>query len=183
MEIPEIHAMSRVNWQFFGTLTFKKERMPTAVRIKLWFALARALAKWYGVRFPNLLWVLRTEQGEVTGRAHFHCLIGGLPETAVRDAKVIKRENGTWDVNNPTCHALQAKWGRLGLHADDPQNRIARFSLYDARLNGAGYLCKCLGVDDSRLTKDIYETGKFDWGDNQLTLSDSVIRVASTYLR
>jgi hypothetical protein len=60
---------------------------------------------------------------------------------------------------------------------------ISRFSLYDARLNGAGYLCKCLGVDDSRLTKDIYETGKFDWGDNELTLSDSVIRVASTYLR
>ena len=70
--------MSRVDWQFFGTLTFKKERVPTAVRIKLWFALARALAKWYGVYFPNLLWVLRAEQGEVTGRTHFHCLIGGI---------------------------------------------------------------------------------------------------------
>lgn len=183
MEIPKIHVMSKVEWQFFGTLTFKKERMPTASRFTLWFALARTLAKWYGVYFPNLLWVLRTEQGEVTGRTHFHCLIGGLPGTAVRDAKVIRRADGTWDVNNPTCHALEAKWGSLGLHERDPQKRISRFSLYAARLNGAGYICKCLGVETSRLTKDIYETGKFDWGDNELTLSDSVIKVARTYLR
>ena len=183
MEIPEIHVMKRSDWQFFGTLTFKKERKPAANRLKLWFALLRNLAEWYDVDFSYLLWVLRIEQGEVTGRTHFHCLIGGLPKTAVRDQKKIQRENGMWDVNNSTCHALEAKWGRLGLHENDPQKRIARFSLYDAQLNGAGYLCKSLGVDDSRLTKDIYETSKFDWGDNELTLSDSVIKVARTYLR
>ena len=183
MEIPEIHVMKRINWQFFGTLTFKKERMPTANRFELWYALARTLAEWHDVDFSYLLWVLRIEQGEVTGRTHFHCLIGGLPERAVRDAKRIQRADGTWDVNNPTCHALEATWGRLGLHKRDPQIRISRFSLYDARLNGAGYLCKCLGAEDSRLTKDIYETGKFSWGADELRLSDSVYKVARAYLR
>jgi hypothetical protein len=26
METPEIHVLNRINWQFFGTLTFKSER-------------------------------------------------------------------------------------------------------------------------------------------------------------
>lgn len=182
MELPEIHLMSKIEWQIFGTLTFKKERMPHRDRMKMWFAEIRTLAKWQKVYFPKLLWALRFEHGELTGHPHFHCLIGGLPQAAVSGGVRFQRENGSWDSNNRTCKALEAKWARMGLKKADPQNRISQFSLYDARLNGAAYMLKCLGVDQSRLAKDIYETAKFDWAAEELTLSDSVSRVVIAYL-
>ncbi len=179
MEIPEVHAMSLVEWQVFGTLTFKSERLSQARRIKMWFAEARTLAKWWHVHFPELLWVLRIEQGEATGRTHFHCLIGGLPKAAVSGGVAFQRADGSLDVGNRTTHALESKWARMGLTPADKKNRISRFSLYDARLNGAGYLLKCLDVDDGRLSKDVYETAKFLWDDRQLILSDSLLLVGS----
>jgi len=178
MEIPEVHVMARVNWQLFGTLTFKSVRESLFVRSqKMWFAEVRTLSRWYHVHFPDLLWVLRIEQGEATGRTHFHCLIGGLPEAAVAGGVTFRREDGSLDVGNRTTHALEAKWARMGVHPADKQNRISRFSLYDARLNGASYLVKCLGVDDGRLGKDIYESSKFGWDDRQLILSDSLLLI------
>ena len=41
MEIPEIHILSKIDWQFFGTLTFKSERLPERVRLALYYALLR----------------------------------------------------------------------------------------------------------------------------------------------
>jgi hypothetical protein len=183
MEIPEVHIMSRINWQIFGTLTFKREHVRESERLCMWYAEVRILAKWHHVYFPNLLWALRTEQGEATGRTHLHCLIGGLPETAVTGGTTFQRADGSWDVGNRTTHALEAKWARMGVHPADKQDRISRFSLYDTRLNGASYVIKCLEAEQSRLSKDIYESGKFSSGENQLILSDSVYRVARTYLR
>lgn len=178
MEIPEVHIMSRIDWQVFGTLTFKSESLTCGRRQKMWFAELRALSRWQHVHFSKLLWVLRIEQGEVTGRTHFHCLIGGLPEAAVMGGITFRRADGSLDCGNRLTHALEGKWARLGLNPADKQNRISRFSLYDARLNGASYIIKCLGAEDSgRLSKDIYETAKFMWDDRQLILSDSVHRV------
>ncbi|WP_136063154.1 hypothetical protein [Pontiella sulfatireligans] len=174
--------MDKIEWQIFGTLTFKKERMPHHHRLKMWYAEVRTLAKWQHVYFPELLWALRFEHGELTGRPHFHCLIGGLPKAAVSGATKIRRAGGSWDVVNRTCHAMYAKWARMGLKESDPKDRISQFSLYDSRLNGGAYILKCLGVDESRLSKDIYETAKFNWEADELTLSESVTRVVSAYL-
>lgn len=180
MEIPDVHLMDKVAWQIFGTLTFKSERLSFARRQRMWFAEVRTLSRWHHVHFSKLDWVLRIEQGEATGRTHFHCLIGGLPKTAVSGGVRFQREDGSWDVGNRTTHSLEAKWARMGLDPADKQNRISRFSLYDARLNGASYLVKCLGVENSRLGKDIYESAKFAWEDRQLILSDSLLPFLSS---
>lgn len=183
MEVPEIHILNKIAWQLFGTMTFKKAYVPDGQRLKMWFALVRTLAKWHHVYFKQLLWVLRYEQGEATGRPHFHCLIGGLPKAALAGQEKIMRENGTWDVTNRTCHALHAKWAKMGLNPNDSQDRISQWSIYDDRLNGSAYILKCLVDDESRIFKDIYETGKFsNLEDRQLILSDSVIQVVQSYL-
>jgi hypothetical protein len=77
METPEIHVLNRINWQFFGTLTFKSERLPERVRLAMFFAYLRQFCRQFGLKFPKLLWCLRQEQGELTGRRHFHYLIAG----------------------------------------------------------------------------------------------------------
>ena len=157
--------------------------MPDHHRTKMWFALSRTLAKWQHVHFSKLLWVLRTEQGEKTGRTHFHCLIGGLPKMALRGARLVTHKGGGSSWQNPTTHALHAKWARMGLNEADTNPRISRWSIYQAHLNGAAYIVKCLEGLEGRHLADRYETGKFIWGDNELTLSDSVSKVVSAYLR
>jgi hypothetical protein len=79
---PELYALSLIDWQFFVSLTFKRERLTDAVRIKLFFALMRSQAQNFGVHFKQSIWCLRTERGEATGRLHFHALIAGFPNHA-----------------------------------------------------------------------------------------------------
>jgi hypothetical protein len=35
MEAPEIHVLKEIPWQFFGTLTFKQERLPERIRLSV----------------------------------------------------------------------------------------------------------------------------------------------------
>jgi len=42
---PEIYALSLIEWQLFLSLTFKSEKLANAVRIKVFFALARTLTQ------------------------------------------------------------------------------------------------------------------------------------------
>ncbi|MFN0126774.1 MAG: hypothetical protein ACKV19_08840 [Verrucomicrobiales bacterium] len=63
MESPDIHKLRLIDWQFFGTLTFKSERLPERVRISLYFAMMRQVAKQFRAYFRFLLWCLRMEQG------------------------------------------------------------------------------------------------------------------------
>ena len=56
---PEIYALSLIDWQLFLSLTFKSEKLADAVRIKLFFALARTQADNFGVHFKKLIWCLR----------------------------------------------------------------------------------------------------------------------------
>ena len=78
---PEIYALSLIEWQLFASFTFKSERLADAVRLKMFFALLRRQADNFGIHFPELIWCLRTEAGEATGRLHQHALIAGLPDT------------------------------------------------------------------------------------------------------
>ncbi len=78
MEIPEVHVLNRFDWQFFGTLTFKGERLPERVRVALFFALLREYGAQFGMKFAHLLWCLRQEQGELFGRRIFHLLLAGV---------------------------------------------------------------------------------------------------------
>jgi len=151
VEIPEIHTLSTVDWQFFGSLTFRSERHSERVRLAMWFALARRLAKWNRVHFLNLLWCLRMEKGEIGGRKHFHCLISGLPEGSV---------------NVATCFSIMRQWERFG-------GGMARVRIYNPALHGGEYILKCLGSG-----ADVYESAKFGEVGRDLMLSKSVRRVA-----
>lgn len=153
MESPDIHKLRLIDWQFFGTLTFKSERLPERVRLSAYFAMMRKVAKQFRVFFPNLLWCLRLESGEATGRVHFHYLLAGLPRQAV---------------SVTTCFFQMATWEQVG-------GGMARVHRFDPRLNGAGYLLKCLG--ESADAGDLYESAKFGGSHCQLMLSNAAEKV------
>ncbi|MEJ0089959.1 MAG: hypothetical protein WDM80_09475 [Limisphaerales bacterium] len=122
---PEKHLLANVGWQFFGTLTFKSLKVKEGVWLKMYFAMIREQADNFGVHFSKILWALRYELGEQTGRPHFHALIAGLPNSAVTDA---------------TIFAFDAIWRRHG--GGHPQVRV-----YDPTLAGVEYVLK--GVDEA----------------------------------
>ncbi len=56
--------------------------MPERVRISMFFALIRKVAKDFRAYFPGLPWCLQLGRGEINHRLHHHFLLTGLPETA-----------------------------------------------------------------------------------------------------
>ena len=137
MESPDVYTLAQVRWQFFGTLTFKSERLPERVRLRMWFATMRKVAKAFGVHFRRLPWCLRMENGELFGRRHFHFLLTGLPRRVVAVQ---------------TCFFIMDLWEKMG-------GGFARVTVFDHKLNGVGYISKCLG--ESADQADVYESAKF----------------------
>src|SRR5260221_5633943 len=99
MHNPELLSLARIEWQFFCTFTFKSERLTDRIRLAIFFALLRTQARNFGVHFKSLVWALRRESGERTGRLHFHALIAGLPPSGRTPA---------------TCFATIRLWEPLG---------------------------------------------------------------------
>jgi len=153
---PELYSLSQIDWQFFATLTFKQEKLSEAVRVKMFFAWLRTQAKHGGIHFKKLIWFVRSERGEQTGRKHFHALLAGLPE---------------WMLKTETNFAMMNSWENLG-------GGMARVSLYSANLNGVEYTLKGLNseTDKVRQSKDNYEAAKFG-GSCDLMLSKSLVTV------
>jgi len=118
METPDAHTLSKVDWQFWITLTFKSEGSTEKLRQSLWFALLRDVAGWWRVDFRRLLWIRRSELGEMTERLHFHALLAGLPDAAVC---------------RPTCFAIKNDWERLG-------GGMARVFVYAKDRNALAYM-------------------------------------------
>jgi len=157
MHNPELHALASINWQFFGTFTFKRERTPEGIRRSMFFALLRTQAGSFGVHFKKLIWCLRRESGESTGRLHYHAIIAGLPPCAV---------------TTRNCHAICSQWEKVG-------GGIARVTQYNSSLDGLDYLLKGSGLTGSaasRYAGDYHELTKFG-GSCDVTLSESCIRV------
>jgi hypothetical protein len=162
MEIPEIHILNQIYWQFFGTLTFRSERLSERKRYGMWFALLRQISRQYKVPFERLLWVLRIEQGEKFGRTHFHYLLAGLDR---------RYENPT------TCFWLMNGWETLG-------GGMSRVSVFDPRLNAGSYILKDLDrFNDNTLGGGFYESAKFSSQDCQLMIADAVWNVARRRLK
>jgi hypothetical protein len=158
---PELFTLSQIDWQFFATFTFKSDKISDAVRVKMFFAWLRTQSEYGRVHFSQLLWFLRAERGEQTGRKHFHALISGLPN---------------WMRNTDTCFSMMAAWEKHG-------GGMARIFLYDGALSGVEYSLKELetaarlhGVDKSN-----FEANKFGWN-GELMMSKSIgtmLRAAS----
>ena len=152
MEAPEAYQLHRIGWQLFGTLTFKSERLPQRVRASMWFALLRKIGKRLEVKFPRLLWCLRQEQGEISGRRHFHFLIAGLPQAALCPSLNFE---------------IMSLWQVLG-------GGWARDAMYRHDLDGVSYMLKGLGY--ASLAEQNYEMKKFASQHCDLILSDSFWR-------
>ena len=162
METPELHVINKIHWQFFGTLTFRRERMLERWRLGMWFALLRLTAKQFETPFPKLLWVLRQEKGEQFGRIHFHYLLAGLDRRCA---------------NITTCHWLMNCWENRG-------GGMSRVHVFDPRLNAGSYMLKeQYGFNDHTLGGDHYESAKFSSQDCELMIANSVWKVAKRRFR
>lgn len=114
--------LSQVDWQIFGTLTFKQARLPERVRIGMFFAMLRKLAERLNTHFSRLVWALCPEGDGKLIHRHFHFLIAGLPKHATP---------------TPTCSFIENQWQLHG-------GGIPRVAPYDRTLDGAKYILKDL---------------------------------------
>src|SRR5579871_1719496 len=142
------YSLARIRWDIFGTLTFRSVPSPKVAHGRAW-ALMHQAAELVQRPYSRLLIALRAEHGEMTGRFHFHFLLGG---TQTRNGITLS-------------HQLEHLWfGMMG--------GISKCRPYDRSLAGVAYVTKCL-----RLTgANVYEVGKFNLADT-VTLSRSVFRV------
>jgi hypothetical protein len=148
--LPEPYHFEKLQWQFFGTLTFTSEGLPERVRRSMWFAFLRA---WRGALKSDearSFWLLRQEEGEQTHRKHFHFLLGGVPPKFV---------------NLRSCFVGMRLWTKQ-------TGAIARIRTFDDGLGGVGYVLKNSGANS-------YEGGKFlsVEGSRSVCLSHNLRRV------
>lgn len=149
---PELELITRYpTWCQFGTLTFLGKAAPShGFRRKMAFAWLRTMATMADLDFSRLIWCLRDEQGEKTGRHHFHVLLGRtrLP------------------LSPGTNFRLMAAWERLG-------GGMARVKTFNRSLAGAEYVSKCLSGESTR-GESAYELDKFGWTEHPPELSHSL---------
>jgi hypothetical protein len=149
----ELELITRYpHWEFFGTLTFKGDVAPTSrVRFKSAFAFLRESARLGGQDFSRLVWVLRDEQGEKTGRAHFHYLLA----------------RSRLALNPSSNFRLMHLWEkRIG-------GGYSRCAVFNRALAGAEYVTKCLSGEGA-LEAHAYELDKFGWTERPPILSHSL---------
>ena len=118
----------------------------------MFFSFVRETACDMKVYFPRLVWCLRLEKGEITGRWHFHFLMSGL----------------SGHVGKSLNFFLMDTWEKLG-------GGMARIYTFNPKLNGLGYITKCLSEDT--LGGHLYESAKFGFETSQLMLSHSAERI------
>lgn len=145
--------VSAENWQFFATLSLTNRllRVRDDVRQALIIGHLRKIARTLPVidqggravsrsrSMRNLLFTVREELGEKTGRLHFHYLLAGLdPGTALRKG---------------TAFFIKHDWEKR------TRGAMARVYRYDPSLPGVAYILKNSGKDLKAALS--YEVGKF----------------------
>ena len=157
--LPEMWSLTKIEWQFFGTLTFREPSLREREcgksnfrRLSKFAAFGRQLHKAidysprnFGRRNINCV---RLEQGEIGGLWHYHFLMAGL---------------GQHQVNRATAEFMKALW--LRGHGGWADVRV-----FDTSQNGIEYVSKCLDP------KNKYEFNKFGLA-RSLTFSPAFVRV------
>ena len=153
-ECPELRLVNLVDWQLFGSWTFKSANLTDRVRHSMWMSFVREVENAARVPYHRLLWCCRRERGEQTNRLHFHSLIGGLPQRRVHKG---------------TCFQFMRIWECVG-------GGHARCRVFnsDAESPDHAIVYPLEGLSG----EDFYESGKLNRA--QLTLSESVLRVVRT---
>lgn len=144
--------LRQVDWQIFGTLTFKQARLPERFRLSMFFTMLRKLADRLHLYFPRLVWALRQDGDGLSSQRHFHFLLAGLPRHAA---------------TNRTCSFISDQWQRLG-------GGMARIALYDPTLDGVAYILKYSG---QAIQMGGIESAKFGPRNCELMLSNSLARM------
>ena len=144
MESADIHVLARVEWHFFGSLTYKGKVPSERFRNSMWSGFTYQAARVCRSRPSLLTWCRREERGDMFGRLHQHFLL--------------RLEDRSF-VNLGTCFTLAAKWEH------EMGGGMARIRLFDPSLAGVDYTCKNLGGGDT------YEAKKFNETSARLTLS------------
>lgn len=142
------------SWRVFGTGTWSGSVPKEGLQRKVVFGFLYQTARLADLPFRKLVFALRHEMGEKTGREHLHWLIG----------------SSEWSPSLSDCFRLNKLWESF------PRAGMSRNHLFDARLNGIEYVTKCLSGSAFRdtLGGDFYEAGKF--GGSEVTLSNSLVR-------
>ena len=143
---------SVVGFGYFCSFSFKSEKHCARFGPQMFVALVRTRARSFRVHFSEILWCLRRERGEATGRLHLHAVIAGLPPSA----------------GARNCVALMSQWESLG-------GGMARVSVYNSSLDGLDYILKGSGLTESKATRwagDYHDLSKFGGSCGVLTLSE-----------
>lgn len=151
---PEGFSLAFVRWQLFVTLTLKNDGCTESLPVRMYFAWLRKVADNLKVHFKSVLWCLRLEFGEKTGRRHYHALLGGLPD---------------YKIDRLTCFASKMLWEKVG-------GGFARVYVFNPGLDGVDYVLK--GIEELKhqhsAGASLYEFSKFS-GASKVMLSESVI--------
>ena len=169
-ESPDIYIASQIPWKFFSTLTFRSSngrlaKIPESAKAAMLFQWLRLVAAMKPVYFKNLLWMARPESGEMTGRFHWHVLLG-----ATELMQTLR-----------TCHRIRHAWSSI-----DGVAGMARVTVFDPFRDAGSYLFKPEPVESStrgglrvlghaRVGGDVHESAKFGKVEN-LIISKSCYR-------
>lgn len=179
MEKPNVQVLARIPWDLFCTFTFMRENMPEGLRRKYYFSFLRLLSGDVAVHFKRLLWMLRPENGESTGRRHYHALISGIPKHVLtkRLCLVLMSQ---WEHQKPLVlrKAVDGNFRMLSLLCG-----MARIRIYEPGMDGLDYVIPEDWEVAAVLRKDrhganAYEANKFG-GVQTVEFSESLIK----YLR
>jgi len=172
-EKSEVYLLSKIAWQFWCSFTFRRVDITERLRRGAFFTLLRELAENFGVSFPRLLWSLRIEHGEQTGRLHYHALVGGLPEHGVtsRTAFAMKRR---WERIEPLCEYFNGETGKRDFLST--RCGSARVFVFSQEFDTLSYFTKDGVGIVPRNGGDCYESRKFGQAD-QVLWSESCKRL------
>jgi hypothetical protein len=177
VEKPFVFALSRIEWQLFCSLTFVRENMPASLCRRYWFTFARAVAEIQGVHFRRLLWLLRSEFGEIGGRYHYHALIGGLSHHGLSMGMIFRLKR-TWEQALPLVLRKDefGDYRKLSKFCG-----MARIRLFDPGMDALDYCTDLESVDGgasgwSLSGANSYEAKKFGKTET-VEFSQSVARV------
>ena len=158
---PDSWCLSRVEWDVFGTLTWR-EVPPRSIMEKCVAELVRRVAKKvYQTNHLNIYYAIRYEEGESTGRPHYHILFGSYKNGPTNKHTIAHQIKHIWEnevKENKTSY--------------DPCVGHADCRAYDSTKAGAEYICK-----PALSARDFYELMKFHdgfnsgYGDDETTVS------------
>ena len=157
---PDAWILARMEWDVFGTLTWA-EVPPRSVQDKCVAELIRRVARHvYKSTQLDILWAVRHEEGEATGRDHFHILIGAHQNAPHSNKHTIANQiKFIWE--NEVKKTLKS-------NAYRPCVGYADIRAYDSSKSGAEYICK-----PALSARDFYELQKFNDGFKRVESADA----------